>query len=234
MPSVGTQLASAILSVVGLFLALAAILNNRWAVEWRGRDSLQQQSDGHYIGLWVRCEHQPTGASICDHYDDYALGASLELVGTRAGMLIGVLLQFIAICIMTCAVDCANLVESSKKKKKLRMICGILVTVSGVLICVVSIMMMVVVGKHYHENMYYMQYQGYQGNRGRRELMEAGNKAMKWGPGIYISILSGITSLVAGSIMLCQGCGQADDGDEYYDEYQQGTEQRRIVKDQYL
>jgi len=64
MPSVGTQLASAILSVVGLFLALAAILNNRWAVEWRGRDSLQQQSDGHYIGLWVRCEHQPTALAF--------------------------------------------------------------------------------------------------------------------------------------------------------------------------
>jgi hypothetical protein len=247
MPSVASQMAAAVIAVVAVFLSLAAIINNRWAVEWRSRDTLQQQSDGHYFGLWMRCEHQPTGASICDHYDNFVLGSSLELVGTRAGMLIGVLLQFVAICLMTCAVDCANLVDGPKRKKKLRMICGIMVTVSGVLILAVSIMMVVVIGKQYHQTMYYMTYQGYQGgnqgyppNQGRlgrdvdtlrvRRLAEAGNKAMKFGPGVYLALLAGLTSVVSGGMMLCQGCGRSDEG-EYYDEYQQGNETRGIVRE---
>jgi hypothetical protein len=153
-------------------------------------------------------------------------------------MLVGVLLQFVAVCLMTCAVDCASLVDNPKRKKKLRMISGILVTVSGVLILSVAIMMIVVIGKQYHQTMYYMTYQGYGQDPGRgRRLAEAGNKPMKFGPGIYLSLLAGLMSIVGGGMMLCQGCGQSDQEDYYDTGYEQGSRQdsqRRIVKDQYL
>jgi hypothetical protein len=91
-------------------------------------------------------------------------------------------------------------------------------------------MMMVVIGKHFHEKMYYMEYQG---NSGRyRRLAEVSNKAMKFSYGIYMSLLAGLLSFVGGSMMLCQGCGSSDDGEDYYDTgYQQGNQQQPIVRE---
>ena len=160
MPSTGTQLASVVLLGFAIVVGIIAtrkyknkkvkllakllrhyinpifknqfIVDNQWATEHRTRDALDQQSDGHYFGLWKRCEHHPTGASYCDHYDDYLLGSSIELVGARAAMLLGIVLLSISICMMSCAVDCATLVDSARGRKKMRLVCGILVTLAGI------------------------------------------------------------------------------------------------------
>lgn len=253
MPSTGTQLASVVLLGFAIVVGIIATLDNQWATEHRTRDALDQQSDGHYFGLWKRCEHHPTGASYCDHYDDYLLGSSIELVGARAAMLLGIVLLSISICMMSCAVDCATLVDSARGRKKMRLVCGILVTLAGIFMVLAGVMMAVVIGKHYHSQMYYMEARSssrygrdvteeepvletepdlapepkLKGQRLGNLSTEMGNKTMNIGQGVFLAITSGILSLVAGGMMLCQSCGQSDD-DEFYDgQYSQATE--RIV-----
>merc|ERR1712157_556593 len=103
-------------------------------------------------------------------------------------------------------------------------------------------MMIVVISKHYHAKMYYLQYSQY--NRIDRDVdsmampgslpapmkipttkslaneMAISGETMTMGSGTFIAAASGIFSMIAGIIMICTGCGSNDDDDSEY-EYDQ-------------
>merc|ERR1712135_142347 len=198
MGSTGAQVAATAILFIGIILSTASILSNKWAVEDIGRDRMSQMDSKHSWGLWARCENHVDGSFICDHYEDLILGSARELVGARAGMLIGAI--FAGICQL-----------------------------------LVAIMIFVVIGKHYHEqNVYYYTVQP--GRYGRdtsvlppnlkavkvggggslKDTMDQAGKTMTFGPGTYLAAGSGLFTLIAGIIMLAQGCGRAEEEDDDY------------------
>ena len=94
------------------------------------------------------------------------------------------------------------------------------------ILVLVAIMMAVVIGKHYHSQMYYMERSRYRRDAKGIRLgdlsSQMGNKAMNIGPGVFLAATSGILTLVAGGMMLCQSCGKSED--EYDCHYAQSTE----------
>merc|ERR1712135_74306 len=198
MGSTGAQVAATAILFIGIILSTASILSNKWAVEDIGRDRMSQMDSKHSWGLWARCENHVDGSFICDHYEVLLLGSARELVGARAGMLIGAIFA---------------------------VICQLLV----------AIMIFVVIGKHYHEqNVYYYTVQP--GRYGRdtsvlppnlkavkvggggslKDTMDQAGKTMTFGPGTYLAAGSGLFTLIAGIIMLAQGCGRAEEEDDDY------------------
>jgi hypothetical protein len=210
-------------------------VSNRWAIEDQGRDRLQQMTSRHSWGLWARCDNNVDGSFICDHYEDLILGSARELVGARAGMLIGAALSLICLCMAPISVDCATAL-SGNGRKKLRLTIGSMLLISGLMQLLVAIMIFVVIGKHYHEqNVYYYQVQP--GRYGRdiemmppnmkavrvggvggslKDTMDQDGKTMTFGPGSYLAAGSGLFTLISGIIMLAQGCGRTEDEDDDY------------------
>jgi len=103
------------------------------------------------------------------------------------------------------------------------------------ILVLVAIMIFVVIGKHYHEqNVYYYTVQP--GRYGRdtsvlppnlkavkvggggslKDTMDQAGKTMTFGPGTYLAAGSGLFTLIAGIIMLAQGCGRAEEEDDDY------------------
>ena len=110
-------------------------VNPSWATEHIDRfDTMKQMADGHYFGLWMRCEHFSTGVFTCDHYDNLIMGASKELIGGRVGMIAGAFLDILAIMIMMAAIDCTTMLPA-RKRRTLRMWAGILVLIGGIAMC---------------------------------------------------------------------------------------------------
>jgi len=234
MGSTGAQVAATALLFIGIILSIASILSNKWAVEDIGRDRMSQMDSKHSWGLWARCENHVDGSFICDHYEDLILGSARELVGARAGMLIGAIFALICLIMAPTAVDCATAL-SGNGRRKLRLTIGSLLLISGICQLLVAIMIFVVIGKHYHEqNVYYYTVQP--GRYGRdtsvlppnlkavkvggggslKDTMDQAGKTMTFGPGTYLAAGSGLFTLIAGIIMLAQGCGRAEEEDDDY------------------
>lgn len=236
MGSVGAQIVSAVLLVIGSILATVAILNNQWATEHHDGDLLKQGADGHHWGLWVRCQHLMTGATTCDHYDNFGLGSAKELVAARAGMILGLILNIVALCIITVAIDCCTMVDAPKQRKSYRLTAGIFVIIGGICILAVAIMMFVIIGQHFNERMYFYSSSGRFGRDVgdepplTKEVKAAGSTTedlfgkyhMTFSWGVYTASLAGVFTMISGVLLSCQGCGASDDEDEY---------QRGIVRD---
>lgn len=252
MGSSSAQILAVILTFIGTIFALIALLSPSWATEHIDRfDTMKQMADGHYFGLWMRCEHFSTGVFTCDHYDNLLMGASKELIGGRVGMIAGGFLDILGILIMMAAIDCTTMLPA-RKRRTLRMWAGILILIGGIAMLVVSVVFFVVIGKHFNESqMYRFQYQMSRGGMFRRDVddlgaaltkqMKAGGlsmeedmfqgKHMTFSTGVFCAAGAGILSMIGGVLLLCQGCGR--DEDDELDEYQQGIVRNRC-ENEYL
>lgn len=160
------QLGAIGLMILGSIIATIATLSNDWAKSDVSKEVLE--SVRRSWGLWMRCQHVAAGLNTCDHYDRLILGSPIELILSRAFMLMGVICGAISIALGLAGADCATVIKQPSKKKKTRCVSGIIGCVGGGLILVTGILIAIIIVNDFHQQNYYVTMQQGGLGRGRR------------------------------------------------------------------
>lgn len=92
------ELLGYLLFILSAALQLVVTIVPEWSISDTSGEVIEYRKN--YNGLWWRCTGQQTGDFTCNDYDSYILGATTVEIVTRACMVISIILNLLAFCVM--------------------------------------------------------------------------------------------------------------------------------------
>lgn len=92
------ELLGYLLFILAAALQLVITIVPEWSISDSSNEIMEWRKN--YKGLWWQCTGQQTGDFTCNDYDSFILGASTVQIVCRACMVIAIILNLVAFCVM--------------------------------------------------------------------------------------------------------------------------------------
>ncbi|NWH75195.1 CLD1 protein, partial [Piaya cayana] len=184
MASGGLQLLGFVLAFVGWIGIITSTILPQWKMLAYGQGGIVTYQS-IYEGLWMSCAMYSTGQIQCKIFDSL-LGLSSDMHATRALMMCGIFLGFVAILISMIGMKCMKCMEDDQvKKMRMAIFGGVVFIVSGLATLVASAMY---------------------GNKVIREFYDPYtpvNGRYEFGPAVFVAWAAAALVMLGGSFLCC-------------------------------